>query len=115
MKSRLASSASGASTTTEFSDEQSRPLSNVLPVMMSRTALAEVGGALDVGRRVAGPDAVGRLSGAVGGADQSHPAGGEDDRRFPRLHQLLRALERDGLHPVDGAVRAAGSARRRRS
>ncbi len=37
--SRLTSSAIASSTTTEFSDEQSTPLSNVLPVMMSRTAL----------------------------------------------------------------------------
>ena len=35
---RLTSSTSGASTTTEFSDEQSTPLSNVLPVTISRTA-----------------------------------------------------------------------------
>ena len=36
---RFTSSTIGASTTTEFSDEQSSPLSNVLPVTMSRTAL----------------------------------------------------------------------------
>ena len=33
-------SSSDASTTTEFSDEQSTPLSKVFPVTMSRTALA---------------------------------------------------------------------------
>ena len=34
----MTSSAIASSTTTEFSDEQSTPLSNVLPVTMSRTA-----------------------------------------------------------------------------
>ena len=38
MNAARASSATASSTTTEFSDEQSTPLSKVLPVMMSRTA-----------------------------------------------------------------------------
>ena len=36
--SRFAASATASSTTTEFSAEQRTPLSNVFPVMMSRTA-----------------------------------------------------------------------------
>ena len=39
--SRRASPATASSTTTEFSDEQSRPLSKVLPVMMSATAFGK--------------------------------------------------------------------------
>ena len=48
--SRFTSSAIGSSTTTEFSDEQSTPLSNVLPVMMSRTAFVTSADPLDVAR-----------------------------------------------------------------
>ena len=73
--------------------------------------LGEIGRALDEARRVAGPDAVGGLAGAVGRTHQAHPASGQNHRDVAVLHQFLRAFERDGLHPVDRAFRRAGLAR----
>ena len=75
--------------------------------------LRHVGGALDVGRRVAGADAVGRLAGAVGGAHQPHAAGREDDADALLAHQLLRAFERDRRQARDAAFGQAGGARGR--
>ena len=63
-----------------------------------------------IGRRVARTDAVGRLAGAVGRADQPHAAGRENHGDVAVLHQLLRALERDRRHPVDRARWRAGAA-----
>ena len=72
--------------------------------------LADIRARFDVAGRVAGTDAVGRLAGAVGGAHQAHAAGRENHRDLARLHQFLRAFERDGLHPPDGAVGQPGPA-----
>ena len=74
--------------------------------------LLHVRGALDERRRVARADAVRRLAGAVGGSHQAHAAGRQNHRDVAVLHQLLRALERDRRHPVDGAGWRAGSPRR---
>ena len=74
--------------------------------------LADIRAAFDVGRRVTGADAVGRLARAVGGADQSHAACGKDDRHIALLHQFLRPREGDGRHPVDGACRSSRPPRR---
>ena len=70
--------------------------------------LRDVRRPLDVRRRVARADAVGGLPGAVRGAHQAHPAGGEDDGGFASLHQFLRAFERHLGHPVDRALRRSG-------
>ena len=72
--------------------------------------LRDIGRPFDIGGSVARSDAVGGLAGAVGRADESHPAGRENDGSLSRLHQLLSALERDGGHPVDRAIRCAGPA-----
>ena len=63
----------------------------------------QVRAALDVARRVARPDAVGRLARAVGRTHETHAAGREDHRHVAMTHQLLRALERDRRHPADAA------------
>ena len=106
---RRASSATASSTTTELGDEHSRPLSKRLAQDDVARRAGHVGAALDVARRVAGADAVGRLAGAVGRAHQAHAAGGQDHGHVALPHQLLRAFERDGLHPADRSRRRAGA------
>src|SRR4029079_14933980 len=74
--------------------------------------LYDVGGALEERGRVAGPDAVRRLAGAIGRAHQPHAAGGEDDGGLARLHQLLRPFQRHRRHAADRAFGSAGPAGR---
>ena len=99
------------STTTELGDEHSTPLSKLLPSEDVPGGLDQVGGRLDVARRVAGADAVRGLAGAVRRAHQAHAPGGQNHRDLALLHQLLRAFERHRRHPADGALGSAGGAR----
>ena len=92
--SRLNGSATSRSTTTEFGDEQSTPLSKLLPVTMSRRGFGHVGRALDEARRVAGSHAVRGLARAVGGAHEPHAARRQNHGDVAVLHQVLRPVER---------------------
>src|SRR6185369_10906704 len=60
--------------------------------------LRDVGRSLDEAGSIAWADTVGRLTRAVGGADESQSACGQDDGDVAVPHQFLRALERNRLH-----------------
>ena len=74
--------------------------------------LPDVRGALDVGRRIARTDAVSRLAGRIGGADEAHAARRQDDRDTRVAHQRLRARDGHRRHAGDCAGRRAGGAGR---
>ena len=80
--------------------------------MMSATAFAHVGGALDERRHVARTDAVGRLARAVRGAHEARAARRQNHADLRPPHQLARAFERRVLHALDQSLRRARRERR---
>ena len=64
------------------------PLSNVLEVMMSTTAMSRSRRFFQIDRRIARPHAQGRLAGAIGGFDRARSAGGVDQADVFVMHQV---------------------------
>ena len=63
---------------------------------------------VDVGRRVAGAHAEGRLARRVRGLDHAGAAGGQDGGDAGVLHQRAGRLDRRVLDPLDAVLRGAG-------
>src|SRR4029077_3767295 len=65
--------------------------------------------AFDICRRIPGAHAIRWFPRAVRRANQAHAAGRKNHRDVAMLHQLLRAFERDGRHPVDRTLWRTGA------